>query len=71
MPDGRIVNCDLPPKNSNRVGRCADGELIVWNDRDQSYYVTGPQQSGPSWGQIAVPSGGLPIGMGGMMMLGF
>ena len=51
MPDGRIVQCDLPPKHSDRVGKCADGELIVWNDRDQSYYVTAPQQNGPTWRQ--------------------
>ena len=56
MPDGRIVQCNLPPKHSDRVGKCADGELIVWNDRDQSYYVTAPQQNGPTWGTIAMPS---------------
>ena len=57
VPDGRIVQCNLPPKHSDRMGKCADGELIVWNDRDQSYYVTAPQQNGPTWGTIQVPEG--------------
>jgi hypothetical protein len=56
LPDGRIVQCDPPPKHSDRVGKCADGELIVWNDRDQSYYVTAPQQNGATWGTITIPS---------------
>jgi hypothetical protein len=56
LPDGRIVTCDLPPKYSDRVGRCADGESIVWNDRDQSYYVIGQQNVGPTWGTITIPS---------------
>jgi hypothetical protein len=31
-PDGRIVTCNLPPKNTNQTGTCSDGEVVMWGD---------------------------------------